>query len=45
MSRSKVNSASLHQLSAINSGIIVNAEEFDTSVTLLNIVRSSASIS
>lgn len=45
MSRSKVNIASLHQLSAINSGRIVNAEEFDTSVTLLNIVHSSASTS
>lgn len=35
---SKSNSASIHQNSAINSGTVVYAQEFDTSVTLLNIV-------
>ncbi|KAG6510777.1 hypothetical protein ZIOFF_028813 [Zingiber officinale] len=38
VSGSKANSASIHQSADINSGRVVRAQEFDVSVTMLNIV-------
>ncbi|KAG6467003.1 hypothetical protein ZIOFF_075187 [Zingiber officinale] len=37
VSGSKANSASIHQSAAINSSRVVHAQEFDVSVTMLNI--------